>query len=69
MPSKVIRCEGCNAKVTCSRFTNTCYACQLDYGMKGQRLAPRSQWGLETGESVADVLSVDRLSVDELLEG
>ena len=27
--------------------------------MSGQELAPRSQWGWETGESVADILAVD----------
>jgi hypothetical protein len=31
-------------------------------------LAPRSQWGEETGESLADILSIDGASTDELLD-
>lgn len=36
-------------------LTNTCDKCGTDYNMSGQRLAPRSQWGEETGESFADI--------------
>ena len=53
----VIEC--CGHDLPCLRFTNTCPHCQRDYNMMGQVLAPRSQWGEETGESVADILSVD----------
>ena len=42
------------------RFTNTCDRCGDDYNSAGQRLAPREQWGEETGESAADILSVDQ---------
>lgn len=53
----VVRCD-CGAKVYCSTFTNTCDRCGADYNMDGQRLASRSQWGEETGESLADILAI-----------
>jgi len=52
------KCEVCGAEVILERFTCTC-ECGADYNSSGQRLAPRCQWGEETGESVADILSVD----------
>jgi hypothetical protein len=52
-------CEECGSEVVLDRFTNTCSKCAADYNMSGQRLAPRSQWGCETGESVADILMAD----------
>lgn len=51
------RCE-CGQEVHLSGFTNTC-ECGADYNMSGSRLADRSQWGEETGESVSDILAVD----------
>jgi hypothetical protein len=63
----IIRCS-CRREVELSGFTNTC-DCGADYNMSGQQLADRSQWGEETGESVADILSVDSLHPDDLLEG
>lgn len=48
-------CNACNRPVTLSGFTNTC-ECGLDYNMSGQQLAPREQWGEETGESADDIL-------------
>ena len=48
----------CGAKVEFSRFTNTCDKCDRDYNSSGQELAPRSQWGEETGESLSDILSI-----------
>ncbi len=50
-------CE-CGHVVELLQFTNTCGKCGRDYNMSGQRLASRSQWGEETGESVGDILSV-----------
>jgi hypothetical protein len=41
-------------------YTNTCPACGTDYDSAGHELAPREQWGEETGESVADILAADR---------
>ena len=64
---KVIIC--CNQELRCPDFTNTCPVCGADYNWAGQRLAPRSQWGEETSESVADILAIDGMSVEWLLEG
>jgi hypothetical protein len=49
------RCA-CGEAVELSAFTNTCSQCGRDYNMSGQELAPRSQWGEETGEHWADIL-------------
>lgn len=46
------KCD-CGRKVTLDSFTNTC-DCGADYNMSGQCLAPREQWGEETGESWHD---------------
>ena len=42
-------CE-CGRKVALEGFTNPC-DCGRDYNMSGQMLAPREQWGEETGEA------------------
>ena len=39
----------CGRHVTLANFTNTC-ECGADYNWAGQGLAPRAQWGEETGE-------------------
>lgn len=52
-------CQACGVPVHLSGFTNTCEKCGADYNMGGSRLAPRSQWGAETGESVSDILAAD----------
>jgi len=60
------RCEKCGERTQeccgeicdCSGFTNTCPSCGADYNWAGQRLAPREQWGEETGESLSDILSI-----------
>ena len=52
----VEKCD-CGRRVVLGRFTNTC-DCGADYNSAGQRLAPRSQWGEETGETAADILMV-----------
>lgn len=57
----IIACDVCGGEVQLSGFTNTCLTCEqhgvtTDYNMSGQRLAPRSQWGEETGETAADIL-------------
>lgn len=59
----------CEKELNCTRFTNTCPECGADYNSCGQHLAPRSQWGAETGETEADILAIDALSTDQLLEG
>lgn len=57
VPSEGV-CDVCGEVVALRGFTNTC-DCGADYNMSGQRLAPRSQWGEDTGESVADILAID----------
>lgn len=42
-------CDFCKSEVYLGAFTNTC-DCGADYNMSGQLLAPREQWGEETGE-------------------
>lgn len=49
----------CGCKVDLGGWTNTCERCGRDYNSAGQELAPREQWGEETGESVADILRAD----------
>ncbi len=47
-------CVHCSKHVSLSGFTNTC-ECGADYNSSGQLLAPREQWGEETGESLSDI--------------
>lgn len=47
----------CGELVELGGFTNTC-KCGADYNWSGQLLAPRSQWGEDTGESLADILRI-----------
>lgn len=51
-------CDRCGERVELIGFTNTC-SCGADYNRFGELLAPRSQWGEETGETVSDILAVD----------
>ena len=53
----VIRCQCRRGEVALDGFTNTCDRCGRDYNMSGQVLAPRSQWGEETGESLSDIFN------------
>lgn len=50
-------CDICDHEVYLEGFTNTCDFCGADYNLDGQRLAPRSQWGEETGETLSDILT------------
>lgn len=43
-----VRCD-CRRKVICSGMSTTC-DCGRDYNWNGDLLAPRNQWGEETGE-------------------
>ena len=49
----------CGQPLECPGFTNTCECCGADYNWAGQRLAPRSQWGEETGETAAEILAAE----------
>lgn len=48
----------CGCEVTLDGFTNTCDRCERDYNSGGQLLAPRSQWGEETGEAFCDLQDI-----------
>jgi hypothetical protein len=46
-----VRCH-CGEIITLSdHFANMCEKCETEYGFNGGQLAPRSQWGYETGEN------------------
>lgn len=45
---RIGKCE-CGSEIYLDNFTNTC-ECGVDYNSSGHRLAPREQWGEETGE-------------------
>jgi hypothetical protein len=48
---RIIECVDCGREVELyNAFTITC-ECGADYNSAGQRLAPREQWGEETGEA------------------
>ena len=45
----VIRC--CGEEIVCtSSWSNPCNHCECEYSRNGYLLAPREQWGEETGE-------------------
>lgn len=48
----------CGEWLDCDRFTNTCELCGSDYNGSGQQLAPREQWGEETGETADDLIGL-----------
>jgi hypothetical protein len=47
----------CNEEIVCYDFTNTCSKCGRDYNFAGQSLAPRSEWGWDTGEHPDDIVN------------
>ena len=47
---KMIRCD-CGCELTLHNWWSTECDCGTEYNGGGQRLAPRSQWGEETGET------------------
>lgn len=52
----VIECAHCHKPVSMNHaFINSC-SCGADYDGNGNLLAPRSQWGEETGETASDIL-------------
>ena len=47
----VVKCD-CGQEVECwEGWANECPSCHTEYNGGGQKLAPRSQWGEETGET------------------
>lgn len=59
-----VKCA-CGRWVLCAGFTNTC-ECEADYNMSGTRLAPRSQWGEETGETASDIIAHEAAGFPEV---
>lgn len=59
-PTKILNCD-CGHKTDLSEerddFTCGGYGCRREYNCFGQALAPREQWGDETGESLTDILT------------
>lgn len=56
--NKTIQCVDCKEKVFISKaFVSTCGYCGTDYNAVGQKLAPRDQWGEETGENLFDMMN------------
>jgi hypothetical protein len=47
---RTVEVKCCGEWLPCPAFTNTCPHCEADFNFAGQHLAPRSQWGEETGE-------------------
>ena len=60
MTYRNINCLKCGKTITINTgaFTNPCENdfCDADYNWSGQLLAPRSQWGEETGESAFEIM-------------
>jgi len=52
----VLLCD-CGREVDLVGFTNSC-SCGADYDSAGNLLAPREQWGEETGEYLGDILRI-----------
>ena len=50
-----VRCDCYNVVTIDDCMTNTCTRCGADYNGNGSQLAPREQWGEETGETYADI--------------
>jgi hypothetical protein len=40
----------CGDRMICADFTNTCPTCGKDFNWNGTLLAPREEWGWDTGE-------------------
>lgn len=59
-------CDRCGEEVHLDGFTNTC-ECGADYNMSGSLLSSRENWGEETFETAADILSIDNYDPEDLL--
>lgn len=47
----VVECDACENTVHCiDGWANSCSKCGTEFNGSGQTLAPRAQWGEETGE-------------------
>ena len=50
LPRREVEVLCCREWLPCNGFTSTCSHCGSDFNWSGSKLAPRSQWGEETGE-------------------
>ena len=53
----IAKCD-CGHEIELAAFTNTCEVCGADYNISGQHLAPREQWGWDTGETLDEILNI-----------
>ena len=53
----ILKCSCGNKVPLDSGYENPCDKCGKSYNMSGYLLAPHSQWGEETGETYADIVS------------
>jgi hypothetical protein len=71
-PGKVLRIITCDCGQSfevIDWFEEQCPVCGQLYNGAGQKLAPRDQWGEETGETLADIYSpIDPEEVGGLYE-
>jgi hypothetical protein len=52
----VVECVRCHTHVALwDSWATECHGCGTEYNGSGQRLAPREQWGEETGEDWRDL--------------
>ena len=68
-PGRVLRILDCDCGTRFEIYdwwSTPCPGCGVEYNGAGQKLAPRSQWGEETGETLADIEGPDR---PDYLEG
>jgi len=65
--TKLVKCDcGIEFTIYVRNFTSTCVNCGADYNGNGQKLASRSQWGEETGETADDILNAEAAGFPEL---
>jgi hypothetical protein len=69
---RTINCKACNNPVELlSSWANQCDNCGAEYNGSGQRLAPREQWGEETGEDWVGLSNFDpdAANLEEVFNG
>lgn len=56
-PLKTIKCNNCEEEIVLVNSPTITCECGTDYNCFGQELAPREQWGWETGENIVDIMN------------
>ena len=63
---KEMKCKACGGVVTITNgWANSCSDCDTEYNGAGEALAPRGQWGAETGESFGGRPDSSSMTQDE----